>query len=351
MFARHPLESRESDLSKTRIAEALRVSIIAELDAINTYIQFAEAIRDERLKKLFLDVAREEKTHLGEFLAALKEVDEEQAKELYEGFKEASEILGLKTVNSIDPPKNSEISTLNAIDPEGLVKEIENRTRKALEELRVFRKHISVVRVPLGVLAVPRSSSQEDLLPLIEVSEKFKISKASLDLSKATGAQLYIDEALKAAIELARKENSLIVNSLKERAKIKLVRGDWDVPGEAVKDVVNALAHLFKEGASLPFVLIVGPSTYSKLVAVHEKTGVMEIERLRALVGEVVLVPEVENEVLLVSVNPAALDLVVGADGEIEFLGPENGEYSYRIRETLALRVKDSKSIAVLEAK
>lgn len=73
--------------------EILRAAIIAELDAINLYEQMANLTKNEKLKEILLDVAREEKTHVGEFLALLLELDEEQTKELEEGRKEVEELL------------------------------------------------------------------------------------------------------------------------------------------------------------------------------------------------------------------------------------------------------------------
>jgi rubrerythrin len=74
-------------------AEILRAAIIAELDAINLYEQMASLTQDDALKKILLDVAKEEKTHVGEFQALLLEKDKEQVKELEEGKKEVEEIL------------------------------------------------------------------------------------------------------------------------------------------------------------------------------------------------------------------------------------------------------------------
>lgn len=72
--------------------EILRAAIIAELDAINLYEQLAAATDDENLRKVLLEVAREEKTHVGEFQALLLEEDEEQTEELEKGRKEVKEI-------------------------------------------------------------------------------------------------------------------------------------------------------------------------------------------------------------------------------------------------------------------
>ena len=73
--------------------EILRVGIIAELDAINLYEQLAAATEDQILKKILLDIAKEEKTHMGEFQAMLLKKDKEQEKELEEGKEEVEELL------------------------------------------------------------------------------------------------------------------------------------------------------------------------------------------------------------------------------------------------------------------
>lgn len=74
--------------------EVLRVAIIAELDAINLYEQLAQTTDKKDIKDVLLDIAREEKTHVGELQALLLKVDEEQALELERGKKEVEEITG-----------------------------------------------------------------------------------------------------------------------------------------------------------------------------------------------------------------------------------------------------------------
>ena len=72
--------------------EILRVGIIAELDAINLYEQMAAATQNGDLKKVLLEIAKEEKTHVGEFQAFLLAEDREQVRELAEGKKEVDEL-------------------------------------------------------------------------------------------------------------------------------------------------------------------------------------------------------------------------------------------------------------------
>jgi rubrerythrin len=76
--------------------EILRAAIIAELDAINLYEQMADMTRSANVKKVLLDIAREEKTHVGEFQTLLLIEDKEQVQELEEGKKEVQELLTRK---------------------------------------------------------------------------------------------------------------------------------------------------------------------------------------------------------------------------------------------------------------
>jgi rubrerythrin len=73
--------------------EILRAAIIAELDAINLYEQMADMTQNKNIRKLLLDVAREEKTHVGEFQTLLLRKDPQQKNELEEGKKEIKELL------------------------------------------------------------------------------------------------------------------------------------------------------------------------------------------------------------------------------------------------------------------
>lgn len=73
--------------------EILRAGVIAELDAINLYEQMAALTENKMVKKILLDIAKEEKTHVGEFLSLLLREDEEQRMEMEEGDREVKELL------------------------------------------------------------------------------------------------------------------------------------------------------------------------------------------------------------------------------------------------------------------
>jgi rubrerythrin len=73
--------------------EILRAAIIAELDAVSIYEQMANLTKNKDIKAVLLDVAKEEKTHVGEFQALLLKFDAQQKKELEEGARELEEEL------------------------------------------------------------------------------------------------------------------------------------------------------------------------------------------------------------------------------------------------------------------
>ncbi len=83
---------KPEDLDK----EILRAGVLAELDAINLYEQMAAMTENANIKAILLDIAKEEKTHVGEFQTLLLEADREQKNELEAGRKEVEEELGKK---------------------------------------------------------------------------------------------------------------------------------------------------------------------------------------------------------------------------------------------------------------
>jgi rubrerythrin len=77
---------KKEDLEK----EILRVGMIAELDAVSLYEQMAAITKDAKIREILLDIAKEEKTHMGEFQALLLRHDKQQEKELQAGKKEVN---------------------------------------------------------------------------------------------------------------------------------------------------------------------------------------------------------------------------------------------------------------------
>ena len=90
MLSKIPIDIKNvaaKDINK----EILRFAIIAELDAISLYEQMASMAENNGVKRVLLDIEKEEKTHVGEFQSLLMKEDGQQEVELEMGKKEVNE--------------------------------------------------------------------------------------------------------------------------------------------------------------------------------------------------------------------------------------------------------------------
>lgn len=78
---------KKEDIDK----EICRLGMIAELDAVSLYEQLAAETENKAIKKILLDIAKEEKTHKAEFETLLLRIDKEQERENQAGKKEVEE--------------------------------------------------------------------------------------------------------------------------------------------------------------------------------------------------------------------------------------------------------------------
>ncbi|MEM1619764.1 MAG: family 1 encapsulin nanocompartment shell protein [Fervidicoccaceae archaeon] len=358
MLSKHPLELlRDKKLGPERTADALRLSIIAELDAVSLYLQLADAVGDERVKRVLEDIAREEKTHVGEFLALLKELDPQQAAELEAGEREVMELTRGKHVaeqSSGDPP---------ALEGPLTREEVEHLSRaveEVLSRARVLRRYLPVTRVGRGVdaLVVEKLSEGERVVPggrelveLRELEELFALSQRSIDAARRLGssAELTAPASRAAAILARREDEDLTKTLLALPGALEEALGSWEAPGEALLDVSKALAALLRERMPRPYVLLVGTTRYARLLAIYEKTGLTELARLKALVEDVVMLPDLPDDVaLLIARDQSSVDLVVGVDYEINYVGPEDGLHVFRLWSFYALRARNPRAVVIL---
>lgn len=96
MTAQIPV-SMNSVPSKYIDQQILRLAASAEYDAISLYEQMGWTATDPRVKTVLNDIAKEEKTHAGEFTTVLEMLDTEQASESVKGKEEVMTLLRLPT--------------------------------------------------------------------------------------------------------------------------------------------------------------------------------------------------------------------------------------------------------------
>ncbi len=80
-------------LTHEELIRAIRFLIAAEYEAIQLYMQLAEATDHELAIAVLKEIADEERVHAGEFLRLLKELAPDEEDFYKEGFEEVEEIM------------------------------------------------------------------------------------------------------------------------------------------------------------------------------------------------------------------------------------------------------------------
>lgn len=345
MLSRNPLEPAQR-VEGERVAEAVRLAAIAELDAINLYLQLASGVSDESVRKVLLDVANEERTHFGEFLSLLTRLDPAQAKELASG---AEEVKALTGGTGKETPGDPQLGPLSGDEAEQLRKAVD----EALSRSRHLRQALPLVRLGDGAIAVLSESitegdvvkASQGALQLQRLSVQFSVEQGLIDYAKRMALPLRPSSAVRAASLLAEEEDSAIALGLESSAKTR-VEGDWSAPGSFTGLVSRAIEGMsVKERLSL----IISPSTRAYLASVVDQSGLDELSRVSRVVEAVVVSPGVkDDEALLVSAVEDVVDVAVGSDGRIDYVGLQGSAHVFELWETLALRVKLPGGIAII---
>ena len=93
-----------------------------------------------------------------------------------------------------------------------------------------------------------------------------------------------------------------------------------------------------------------GPDLYYQLQRIQPGTGMMEIDRIRELLGGRVFKSNtLAGKALLVCSEAQYMDLAVGQDMAASYLELVDLNHHFRILETVALRVKNGEAIVVFE--
>ena len=90
--------ANDRKLTKEELIRAVRYMVAAEYEAVQLYLQLAESIDDKLAKMVLVDIADEERVHVGEFLRLLKELAPDEDGLYKEGYKEVEEMI--KKLNS-----------------------------------------------------------------------------------------------------------------------------------------------------------------------------------------------------------------------------------------------------------
>lgn len=189
---------------------------------------------------------------------------------------------------------------------------------------------------------------------LVTVYADFSISWRDLEDEQGAGVQA----AREAAVLAARREDDLIFYGDDTLGIAGLVTAsgvnqmpisDWNEGESPVRDIAKALETLIDQGNSGDRALIVSTDLFGKLHRIQPGTGIMEVDRVRSLVGKLFHTARLQkNTAVLAYCEPQNMDLVVGQDMITAYMGNEKLDHLFRVMETMVPRVKRPSAIAVL---
>lgn len=85
----------ERKVTHDELVRAIRFMVAAEYEAVQLYMQLADATDNVLAKAVLKDISDEELVHAGEFLRLLKELEPEEETFYKEGAEEVEEIIGV----------------------------------------------------------------------------------------------------------------------------------------------------------------------------------------------------------------------------------------------------------------
>lgn len=202
-----------------------------------------------------------------------------------------------------------------------------------------------------GLEVIPVGHGQDRrYLELAVIEESFMLLWREIEASRKGGLALELGPAARAAMACAREEDAMIFNKLLAAASKDVDLGDWSVEDAPLMDVVEATEMLYADGFVGPFAVVLSPALY-----VQTQRRLAGMGRLVSdLIGDVAKgglyrTPLLEDgQGLVLSLGSYNFDLVIGQDLTVAYQGNEGLDHSFRVLETLALRIKRPGAICTL---
>lgn len=190
--------------------------------------------------------------------------------------------------------------------------------------------------------------------------EDFSILAKDMESCKTSGYPIDLSRAARSAEICARKEDSFLFfgnNPLGYEGILtasginRIERSDWTFGENAFTDLVTALELFTVKGIYGPYTLILSPDLYMQLHRIQQGTGLLEIDRVNKLLnGNVHQTPVLgTGKAVIVCSDPKNIDLVIGQDLATAYLEQKDLNHSFRILESILLRIKNRSAITVFE--
>lgn len=207
--------------------------------------------------------------------------------------------------------------------------------------------------------AIKVSSRRHVEIPMLY--KDFALAWRDLENSRQFNLPLDLSAVAAAAAICAKKEDDLIFNGnaalgyeglLNAKGTNRLPKGDWNEGANPFADVAKGIECLTAQGFANDFVLVVSPDLYAQMQRLQPGLGLLEIDRVKSLVGGSVYQTTAlgSGQAVLLSAELRNVDLAIGQDMITAYLGPDKMNHALRVFETALLRIKNPKAIVVFAA-
>lgn len=260
--------------------------------------------------------------------------------------------------------------------PEGLWPRIDSTVTDAARQALVGRRFLHLFG-PLGVGAADVAVDDVDALGeraegdimtttgrrLVEIPtvyHDFTLLARDLETAGRAGVPVDLSRAAAAAERCALAEDRLALlgdapagydGLLTTPGVNEVGRSEWGEGENAFADVSAAMALLADKSIYGPYALVMGPGLFARLHRIQPGTGVLEIDRVRELVGGHVYqtpVLEAGSQAALLATSERNMDLAVGLDLTTAYLEQVGLNHTFRVLETVVPRVKRPAAVVVL---
>jgi uncharacterized linocin/CFP29 family protein len=201
--------------------------------------------------------------------------------------------------------------------------------------------------------------SSSCMIPVTMIHSEFTLSVRDIAAYEQSGVPLDLNAAVKAAIALARQEDQIVFNGLPSISAAGLLNTPgvrsiklrpWDAVGDAVQDILDAVAQLDAAGFLGPYTLALTPKSYNHLFRLYPHSDTTELEHARQVVtGGIIKAPALPGGGVLIDTSGPFANIVLGQDMMTSFVGPAPTQYQFAILESLALWVQVPEAVCVLK--
>lgn len=193
-------------------------------------------------------------------------------------------------------------------------------------------------------------------LPLVYIKKNFVLSIRDLAAFEEQKVPMDLSDAAKKAIEVGLLEENLIYNGhdgleIKGLLESDLTYNldDWDQPGIAADNIIEAITKLDDNGMHGPYNLALSSDRYNKLYRKYQQGMMTEYNHISTFIDKIVKAPVIKSGGVLLNRGSQYAHIVLGQDLYTGLIGPSPEGIEFTLSESLTLRILNDKSICVLK--